>query len=801
MDQNTQIQFATEDLPLWMRRARESVDWGILFVLAISALAGWGFVLQPGLPHTNNSENYVYMAHNYAEALTEGRFYPRWNTYANFGYGSPTPHYTPPLAPYSSAIIQLFFTGNSIIAVRIAFFLSMCLAGSMTYTFVLRESGARAAIIASTAYVFSPYIGHIAPYIEGDLATVMAMALFPTFLWSINRLLKLNGPADFAFSVLIISAIILVGVQYLAGTMALLFTIIFYHVTQYRTTFKHIFLSVIGTTFISVMLTSFYWLPALLEHDLIVWKSPIIQAQPINLAITDLIMPLGRVDLNELLPTPQYTLGISIVLLVSASIIIMLRQWYQSKHIQHRLELLFLFTGIILIFLIVEYENNLSWLLGLTSLCLSIAGAGMVSVREMISPDIRRVFTPAIVTILIGAALPVWLIPHWQDNFGGTGAEAQIQHELDGFGIATVPSNQSIPTPRIADLALNTALYNGYLTDTINRISQEQMAIGRTINVLGTSTHQDRFQICVNQTTAFRVMRTFFDGWTVSLNDAPATALNPNAERATNRSCQGPVTGENLTQAFLERDIDTGLMSLTIPGNADSRLMTITLSDTPPRQASWIITWSACIVLITITLSRLRRREPLPYDSFQMVDKLEARLLLVIVFSLALSIILFASPITDNSLHAQPGHKLDDTVAATSHRTSEGINLISYRLDSIASAGDEIEIYLAWRTSERLNENFRVQIHLRDITQNLRWTETDFRHPGGLPTRRWVTGFFISDRHTLQVPESIVPGEYEIAVELYVCEPQCLQSRRVTFFQTNQEANQQFILPTRIQIR
>ena len=44
------------DLPDWIQRARQGIDWGALFVLAISLLAASRFILQPNLPLTVEGE-------------------------------------------------------------------------------------------------------------------------------------------------------------------------------------------------------------------------------------------------------------------------------------------------------------------------------------------------------------------------------------------------------------------------------------------------------------------------------------------------------------------------------------------------------------------------------------------------------------------------------------------------------------------------------------------------------------------------------------------------------------------------
>ena len=135
-------QINREDLPIWMQNSLRGTDWGVLIVLVFSLLAGWPFLLQPGLPRTNASEHYVYRAADTAQAFAEGRLYPRWSPNALMGYGAPIPQYYPPGATFVPALIDFFITNDPTLAVKLVYALALCLAGAAIYAFVARRSGA-----------------------------------------------------------------------------------------------------------------------------------------------------------------------------------------------------------------------------------------------------------------------------------------------------------------------------------------------------------------------------------------------------------------------------------------------------------------------------------------------------------------------------------------------------------------------------------------------------------------------------------------------------------------------------------
>src|SRR6266496_184074 len=165
----TTIEVLSKDWPDWMRQARQGIDWGIVLIFAFSLTIAMPFLTHNDLPHTNASENYVYRSADYAAALQEGRLYPRWSANAFSGYGAPIPHYFLPGAGYISATIQLLFTNDPILAVRILYAISLGVAGVMVYLLVARRVNTASGLLAGILYVYSPYVGLIAPHILGDL--------------------------------------------------------------------------------------------------------------------------------------------------------------------------------------------------------------------------------------------------------------------------------------------------------------------------------------------------------------------------------------------------------------------------------------------------------------------------------------------------------------------------------------------------------------------------------------------------------------------------------------------------------
>ena len=372
MNKLQEVPILPEDLPLWMRQAQRGTDWGIFIVIGFCLLACLPFFTQDGLPQTNDSEHYVYLGHDYATTLSEGRLYPRWAAHVQQGYGAPIPNFIPPGAPYTSALIQLLFTNNSVNAIRIVYILAICLAGTMTYAFVSRINGAEAGILASLLYIYSPYVALTAPHINGDLPATIAMGLLPSILWSTNRLLTINNNFDIFLSSICLSALMLTDPRFVIVGFALIIVLLIHHIFTVGIKSSHI-IQLGSSIILSIGISSFFWIPALLEQEHIQWIDNANSLTTDHLSLQNLITPLRQLDLGELRPKPQFTLGIPLIILSLLSLPLNLR-FIKSRI----LLLLFTSAGILLIVWGIYYAPKLTWLIGPISLCLAIGCSSIV---------------------------------------------------------------------------------------------------------------------------------------------------------------------------------------------------------------------------------------------------------------------------------------------------------------------------------------------------------------------------------------------------------------------------------------
>jgi hypothetical protein len=741
----TAHEISVKDLPYWMLQARRGVDWGVILVVVFSLLMAWPFILQPGLPHTNASANYVYRTADYAQAFQEGRLYPRWSPHVFGGYGAPIPHYYPPAAPYMAALVQVFFTGDPVTAIRIVYIAALCMCGSMMYVFVTRRSGSAAGVLASFLYTTSPYMGLTAPHLLGDLPGVIMLALFPTLLWAVDRLLILNRPHDVLLVSLTVSALILTGPRDSVPALSLAALLALWH---WLTIDRHAKVSlVISTVVLGVGIAAFFWLPTLWEQSLVHWRTPL-NVSSLHLSLETLLSPVTQIDLAEMIPSPQLAIGV-IPLLAAVFGAIGAGLGRRAGYFQ----LLFLIAGLAITALALTLFPADVWLMGPIAFCLAIVGSGMIHLLMRFPTVERRVFLPTLLVIAFIGSLPVWLAPRWADAFGSTDPQAQIQYEQHSNGVAVVPPHLPVPATISETLASNRTLLEGYTTGNVSRIPLGQLPSNVRVGVLEHNGHSQRFQVSLTRPTVLNLLSAHFPGWQATVAGRPV-----------------PLT----------RDEQTGLMHVDTPVARNEELV-VFLGPTPVRTGAWAISWATLAILLTLTVVRFRRNTG-SHDDLALLTIPEARLLAVVMGCFGLIILMFATPTSPLTVRTRPGYRLDNSYSLRS-RTDVGLEAIAYRLERFAyRPGETLELTLYWQTARPLASDYQIQTYLLSA-DGIHWLPSTFTRPGSYPTSQWQTNRYVRDEHFIPLSLGVAPGTYRVAIEVSACSPGCTSA--ISFFDSN----------------
>ncbi|MCA9915555.1 MAG: glycosyltransferase family 39 protein, partial [Anaerolineae bacterium] len=304
-------------LPTWMQQARRGVDWGVIIVMILSIFVAWPLIANRHLPAYTALENYAFQVNDASTSILQGWFFPRWSATALNGYGTPLPHYQPSAAADVAAFVNVLFLNDPERVIRVVMIAAFLLAGSTTYVLVMQRSGAQTGMLAAALYLFSPYVALMTPYVRGDLPEVLSLAAMPTLLWAINRQLQRNQPLD-SLAIAISTAFILLNDPLWLLLSLLPITALF--LDDFRANWRRTKLVTIsGSILLGIGVASFFWLPALLEKDIVRWLPPLVQSRTEPISFLGLFARTETLDPAALVHYPQWNLGWALLIFVNRS--------------------------------------------------------------------------------------------------------------------------------------------------------------------------------------------------------------------------------------------------------------------------------------------------------------------------------------------------------------------------------------------------------------------------------------------------------------------------------------------------
>ncbi len=720
------------DLPLWMRRARQRIDWGALLILAFVLIAASYFILSPDLPRTYYGEHAVYQTAALAEAIEEGRLYSRWAAEALGGYGAPIPNFYPPGVPYFAAWVQFFITADPVSAVRFTLVASFCLGALALYTFIARRLGESAALLSALLFVFSPYFSLTAPLILGDFNALAALSLSAALLWSVDGVLARYRPQDGFALTAAAAALLLTHIEIALSAFA--FTTLYIAAMRLRRSVNWGFAALHLT--LGIGAAACFWLPAAAEQSEIVWRAQTTSFTAIPITLLGSILPNSPIDPGALLPTPVFTLGLPI----TATSLLALSIAARKRRSVSLFALFFAASGGATLLAAIYSDQH--WLIGITSLFLSIVGG---SITRCLPPRAL----PTGCTLILAFALPTFTSPPAPSRILDTSPRARVAYEQLGFGTPTLPITQPIPTT-IDALPLNRALISGHESNAVIKLQPAGSSSALRIGLLAHQSHLDSFQITLTQPAVLDLLTARYPGWSASFNGAPIPILI---------------------------DPNTGLMRLSFNAPAVGTLI-VSLDSTPVRTASWGVTWLSWLAALLLTVRRSRLFRPLDEHELLILTPNQIRLIAAALITFAVTAAALPSiPI----LRPASGFAHADSRPIRA-RTADGIELIAYRSSAAhLSSSESFTLFMYWRALRPLSQNYMTALYWYNIETGAVHRLIEPRHPANLPTRRWLTGLYISDSYHIVPPHDLPPGVYSPSVRVIPCDPACIDDPRSFF--------------------
>lgn len=720
------------ELPLWMKQAQRRVDWGILIIIGFCVVAAWSFVEQRQVTITNDAEHYAFRIADYADAFSQGIFYPRWSPHAVHGYGAPIPHFYPSGASYIGGWITYLFTNNAIATVRILYIFAVIFSGSMTYVFVKQRANALAGIVSAILYVFSPLVMRIIPYTEGDLPLVFGLALLPTMLWATQRLFKRSQAIDVAIITGTIAITILtVPIILLQSLIACSILI----VICFR---EHRNLKLIANfglaLILGVGLTAFYWLPAILEYNDVTWFPSFIQASPYSLNLEDFFAFSQPLDGGLLIQPPVYNLGWGLLFALLVNMVTMLI-WRREALFAAS----FFTSGVILSSILLIFATTHSTWFVLIVLCFAVSAsyiAYISSVHHLVAFSASLVLI--VVTIL--ASVPTWHIPNPLSAIEETGAKAQFLHEEAGYGVAGLPYGLPLPSRLNPQVAGNLNLWDNY-NETIPRLIDSQVLIP----IAEETSYESQYTINSTRSRTVIYNRAYFDGWEI----------------------------RNANNNFSITESNNNLIQINVPANVDANI-TLRMGLTTIRLFAWVV--SGMVIVLIITNWRYRRHKlDVDYDTSILLPRY-AIIIMTLLLILIGGIRIFAIDWFEE-LAIRPSRYTMESALFVRSDVDRQFQLLAYDLpQQTYQTGDTIRLTTYWAIIFPVDEYYLVRLRIVNLAENEAIYQSAYHHAGYFPTNRWQRSQPVPETYKFRIPDDTLPNEYTIFFDVYVCQEQCLAS-------------------------
>lgn len=230
-----------------------------LIFLILAALltlpALWG-ILHPGFFLSDDGNWMVIRFSAFYETLRNGQFPVRFLSRLNNGYGYPVADFLYPLFMYIGVPIHVL--GFSFVStIKIIFAASLILSSVFSFLYLRRLFDNLSSLVGSLAYTFFPY--HLWDlYKRGSVGEVLALGIVPFTLWAIEMgNLPLIG---LGYGLLIVSH----------NSLALLFLPVLFGY-QLLSTSKNQVVKSLNAIGIGLLLSFFFWLPALYDKQFTVF--------------------------------------------------------------------------------------------------------------------------------------------------------------------------------------------------------------------------------------------------------------------------------------------------------------------------------------------------------------------------------------------------------------------------------------------------------------------------------------------------------------------------------------------------
>ncbi len=702
------------------------------------------------MPHSADGALQLYRVLALEHSLrVDHPLWPRFSSSLVHGYGAPLFNFFPPLAYYPASLahrLGLSFLDGWLLSM--ALYVILAGAGALLLGRLLTRS-MLGGWVAAAAYVYSPYL-LFDSVARGATAELAALALFPFAMYGMTRLAFYGRRRDWLIALACLTLFIPLHTLITLHGAALLACYGFFLI--WRADDRRsvgIRLSLAGA--LALMLTAFYWLPALAERDAI--KLPLIAEQLGHIDPTRHLRPLTEVlsppqtadptRQNQALPI---TLGWIQLLLAALGAALSWRGRFRS----YRALMLALWLAVAcLVFLntppsawfwetipLLGYTQFPWRTLGLASLLLALLAAlGARLLWASLAGGRRSVAIIGVITsAMMLYALP-WTYTLYRADIDPNDSRDLQRFEREGGQLALSSYAEYLPVSADADqLDANRLLERFQRTDVISRLAPSA-ALRIVDQEWGGTWTKLSLRSAAAQTLVFDWLYT--PGWAAAI-DGDEIAVFPSA---------------------------AGLVALDAPaGEFDLRLA---LKPTPIQSLAHAASGLglAGALLLLLLWPRLRSPAGAPIAGVESASRwhLAFAALGIAVFSLKALVV----DATETPFMRQRFGGVQEADALANFADAIDLLALEAPRGEISSPTSTFKLY--WRRRDLpLERDYASVIRMRD-PQGLVVAEASSFMPGGIATSNWLPGAYIEDRIALTAPPFTprLPSPYRFDLSLY----------------------------------
>jgi len=753
-----------------MAKRLRALDLGYLIVVVVCLLAVYTFLSRSGLPKVTDAELHIYRLAELSRLFRAGEIFPRWAPNFYYGYGYPIFNYYAPLSYYLGLGIDLLPVLGPVAAVKGLFIIGLLGAGLGLYGYVNEIWGRAAGVVASATYVYSPYILYIDPHARGDLAEAMSFAIFPMALWAIDRLRRRPGSWNWIASCVLIAALTMTH-----NLMAMIFVGLLFSWAIWQEIIRgavqittegngrvwrllrfRLFLA-LGA---GIGIAAVFWLVVALEQGAVNLNSLVGEGGHFDyrnhfLTLKELFSASKLIDWGASEPEYVLNLGVAQWLLGILGIFTILSGRSRNRN----QALFFVFAGILFLILTLSISTPIwnsiplfpflqfPWrFLGpLAGIIAVLAGIGIGTLIDLWPAKIAMWLPAIAVAIIMLLALPLIQVSPWPPDFGPTTAREVLAEELAGRWLGTTATADFVPLtvemlPK-PETALLEAIFNDQPIDRINRVT---LPVGTSVTFEEITPLHTIYTTKSERDFSLRLFLFDFPGW------------------------EARIDGERV-----ETEVGRPEGFIVIPVGAGNHTVEVEFKNTPARTVAWVISlFSTVFVLIVAWL--MRGHYELNSDSGDGERRLYSRsenLFLWPILGVAVILLITNGYVIEPTglLHYDFDGQVVQPAAENVFIDFGGqLALIGYDspVDPV-KPGEKFTITAYWKLLGEPITNYQVFVHVFDWDGFL-VAQSDKLNPGDYPVRRWPEDKYVRDKHDLDLPADLPPGEYTIAVGLWV---------------------------------